>query len=163
MKLESIQNYSYNTKYSLNKPRFKALRVGHFECANKVIHSAEKSLPREVEYYKQNLNIKSDKQKKQALEIKLYKYLKDSVNNIDYIVSTLFGDIDKLDKLTDSFINKEIAPIKKAVRLLILVRYSSMKSIRMMVLPEPVGDFTMTVCLERLSVTISSSLMTAVS
>ena len=69
------------------------------------------SFSAEIEYYKQNLNIKSDKQKKQALEIKLYKYLKDSVNNIDYIVSTLFGDIDKLDKLTDSFINKEIAPI----------------------------------------------------
>ena len=50
-----------------------------------------------------------------------------------------------------------------AVRLLILVRYSSIKSIRIMVLPEPVGDFTVTVCLLRLSETMSSSLRTAFS
>ena len=35
----------------------------------------------------------------------------------------------------------------KAALLLILVRYSSTKSIRIIVLPDPVGDFTVIVCL----------------
>ena len=51
----------------------------------------------------------------------------------------------------------------KAALLLILVRYSSTKSIRIIVLPDPVGDFTVIVCLLLLSATRSMSLSTAFS
>ena len=44
-----------------------------------------------------------------------------------------------------------------------LFRYSSTKPIRIIVLPEPVGDLTTMVCLLRLSVVRSSSSMTAFS